>query len=182
MMTSVMQFNYEDMVTRVTTEANAVVPIVSFKEIAKQDWRKLPRIISSGLQTRASMVICTHFDQVGVLSIVAPFLSLDMGILQISQNNLHEQVATVAKCFWSEPSAAMHRVIPCSSKMGLSAALLRRHPAHKLPKFDSIWNRDPDDIRYPVSISGSPLLVSIQKLIARAHSRCCKSSRHIQGI
>ena len=80
-----------------------------------------------------------------------------MGILQISQNNLHEQIATVAKCFWSEPSAAMDRVIPCSSKMGLSAALLRRHPAHKLPKFDSIWNPNPDDIKYPVSISGSLL-------------------------
>jgi hypothetical protein len=52
------------MITRVATKANAVVPIVSFKEIAKQDWRRLPRIISSGLQTRASMVICTHFDQV----------------------------------------------------------------------------------------------------------------------
>jgi len=72
-MTSVMQFNYEEMVTRVTTEANAVVPIVSFKEIAKQDWRKLPRIISSGLQTRASMVICTHFDLVGAFPIVTPF-------------------------------------------------------------------------------------------------------------
>lgn len=58
------------MITRVAEEANAVVPIVSFKEIAKQDWRRLPRIISSGLQTRASMVICTHFDQVGVSSLV----------------------------------------------------------------------------------------------------------------
>ena len=71
-MTTVTQFDYEDMITRVATEANAVVPIVSFKEIAKQDWRKLPRIISSGLQARASMVICTHFDQVGVFPIVAP--------------------------------------------------------------------------------------------------------------
>jgi hypothetical protein len=66
------QFDYEDMITRVAAEANAVVPIVSFKEIAKQDWRNLPRIISSGLQTRASMVICTHFDQVRVFPILAP--------------------------------------------------------------------------------------------------------------
>lgn len=63
-MTSVAQFNYQDMITRAATKANAVVPIVSFKEIAKQDWRKLPAIISSGLEARASMVICTHFDQV----------------------------------------------------------------------------------------------------------------------
>jgi len=77
-MTSVTQFNYEDMITRVVTEANAVVPIVSFKEIAKQDWRKLPRIISSGLQTRASMVICTHFDQVGASPAGAPFFVFDL--------------------------------------------------------------------------------------------------------
>jgi len=74
-MTAVRQFNYEDMITHVAKEANAVVPIVSFKEIAKQDWRKLPRIISSGLQTRASMVICTHFDQVRAFPTVAPFFS-----------------------------------------------------------------------------------------------------------
>ncbi|KDR69840.1 hypothetical protein GALMADRAFT_230492 [Galerina marginata CBS 339.88] len=128
-------FSYQDMITRVATQANAVVPIVSFKEIAKQDWRKLPVIISSGLKTRASMVICTHFDQ-------------------ISQSNLDEQIATVAKVFWSEPSAATHRVIPCSSKMGLSAAHLRHHLADKLPEFSSIYNANPDDIRYPVSISG----------------------------
>jgi hypothetical protein len=72
-MTTVTQFNYKDMIARVATEANAVVPIVSFKEIAKQDWRNLPGIISSGLQTRASMVICTHYDQVRAFSIVAHF-------------------------------------------------------------------------------------------------------------
>ena len=58
-----MQFSFEEMIRRVASEANAVVPIVSFKEIAKQDWRKLPQIISSGLAT-TSLVICTHFDQV----------------------------------------------------------------------------------------------------------------------
>jgi len=40
--------------------------------------------------------------------------------------------------------------------MGLSAALLRRHPVDELPKLDRIWKDDPDDIRYPVSIG--PLL------------------------
>jgi len=72
-MTCVTQFNYEEMITRVAIGANAVVPIVSFKEIAKQDWRKLPRIISSGLKTRASIVICTHFDQVRAFLIVPSF-------------------------------------------------------------------------------------------------------------
>jgi len=37
--------------------------------------------------------------------------------------------------------------------MGLSAALLRRHPVDVLPKLDSIWN-DSDNTGYPVSISG----------------------------
>ena len=41
--------------------------------------------------------------------------------------------------------------------MGLSAALLRCHPANELPEFDSVWNDDRDDIKYPVSISGSLL-------------------------
>lgn len=72
-MTCVTQFNYEEMITRVAIGANAVVPIVSFKEIAKQDWRILPGIISSGLKARASIVICTHFDQVRVFPIILPF-------------------------------------------------------------------------------------------------------------
>ncbi len=41
--------------------------------------------------------------------------------------------------------------------MGLSAALLRRHPVDKLPELDKIWNDNPDDIGYPVSISRSTL-------------------------
>jgi hypothetical protein len=58
------QFNFEDMIARVAMDATAVVPIVSFKEIAKPDWRKMARVISSGLPDRASLVICTHLDQV----------------------------------------------------------------------------------------------------------------------
>jgi len=75
MVISVTQFNYEEMITRVATESNAVVPIVSFKELSKQDWRRLPRIISAGLQTRANMVICTHLDQVGALPFVTTFVN-----------------------------------------------------------------------------------------------------------
>jgi hypothetical protein len=60
------QFDFKDTIARVTREANAVVPIISFKEIPKPDWKRLPEIISSGIKTRASMVICTHFDQVRV--------------------------------------------------------------------------------------------------------------------
>src|SRR5260221_12652968 len=98
-MTSVTQFNYEEMITRVATEANAVVTIVSFKEIAKQDWRKLPGIISSGLKARASIVICTHFDQVRVFLIVPPLFSLMWYGVRFHEITKTSKLRRSQKCF-----------------------------------------------------------------------------------
>ena len=89
--------------------------------------------------------------------------------------------------FWSDMSpATLRRVIPCSSKMGLSAALLRRHPADELPDFSSIWNNNPDDISYPVSIPRSVLCCYVHPwvhcscIVHHGYSWCCRSRICIQ--
>jgi hypothetical protein len=76
--TTVRRFDYEDMITPLATEANAIVPIVT-REFQRNLKARLEKFASyhlfrAGLQTRASMVICTHFDQVRVFLIVAPVL------------------------------------------------------------------------------------------------------------
>lgn len=60
----ILQFDFEDIIRQVAKEVHAIVPIVSFKELAKADWRKLPEIIQSGIGRSPDLVICTHLDQV----------------------------------------------------------------------------------------------------------------------
>ena len=80
---------------------------------------------------------------------------IQYNFLQISKNYVEEHLAIVAKVFWPEDPAATNRVIPCSSKMGLSAAVLRRDttnwlPDDELPGYDKIC--DPNSIGYSVSM------------------------------
>jgi hypothetical protein len=80
---------------------------------------------------------------------------IQFNVLQISKNNLEEQLTIVAKVFWPEDSAATNRVIPCSSKMGLSAAVLLHDTINgsrdgELPEYNKICDRN--SIGYSVSI------------------------------
>lgn len=63
-MTCLLQYDFEELIRRVAKDTPAIVPIINFKEIPKEDWKRLPDIISSGLGVRTDFVICTHFDQV----------------------------------------------------------------------------------------------------------------------
>ena len=104
------------------SDSNAIVPIVSFKEISRSDWKRLPDLVASGFNGRANVVVCTHLDQV-------------------SQENMDEQLKVVTKTFWPKGVVNTNRVIPCSSLMGLSARdLLDRSNAAK-PPFEVIWNK-----------------------------------------
>ena len=116
------QFNFESLVRLVAPDSNAIVPIVSFKEIPRSDWKRLPELLANGFDGRANVVVCTHLDQV-------------------SQDNMDEQLKTVTKTFW--PKGVMHtnRVIPCSSLMGLSARDLLDKSSTTKPPFKTIWDR-----------------------------------------
>ena len=105
------------------SDSNAVVPIVSFKELHRSDWKRLPALIASGFNGRASTVVCTHLDQV-------------------SQENMDEQLKTVANTFWPRGVLNTNRVIPCSSLMGLSARDLLDRSSMTKPPFETIWNKD----------------------------------------
>ena len=116
------QFIFESLVRLVASDSNAIVPIVSFKEIHHSDWKRLPELVASGFNGRANVVVCTHLDQV-------------------SQENMDEQLKIVSKIFWPRGVLNTNRVIPCSSLMGLSARdLLDRASAIK-PPFEAIWNK-----------------------------------------
>ena len=105
------------------SDSNAIVPIVSFKEIPHSDWKRLPELVASGFNGMTNMVVCTHLDQV-------------------SQEIMGDRLKTVAKTFWPKGISNTNRVIPCSSLMGLSASdLLDRSSVNK-PPFDTIWSKD----------------------------------------
>ena len=105
------------------SDSNAIVPIVSFKEIARSDWKHLPEIVASGPNGRADVVVCTHLDHV-------------------SQENVDEQLKTVSTKFWPKSVINTNRVIPCSTLMGLSARDLLDKSNMTKPPFKTIWNKD----------------------------------------
>ncbi|OBZ66419.1 Clamp-binding protein CrfC [Grifola frondosa] len=113
--------SFEDLIKRVAKEVNAVIPIVSFKEVSKDDWRQqLPELIKSGLGRPPELVLCTHLDQV-------------------VKDRVEQQVASVAKAFWPKHGDAQRRVLRCSSRMGMSARALLRLSMHGKPVFKDIW-------------------------------------------
>ena len=115
------QFNFESLVRLVASDSNAIVPIVSLKEIPRGDWKRLPELIASEFNGRANMVVCTHLDEV-------------------SMENIDEQLKVVTKTLWPKGVMNTNRAIPCSTLMGLSARdLLDRSNAAK-PPFEVIWS------------------------------------------
>ena len=126
------QFNFESLVRLVASDSNAIVPIVSFKELPRSDWKRLPDLVTSGFQGRANMVVCTHLDQ-------------------ISQDNIEEQRKTVTKTFWPRDVMNTDSVLPCSSLMGLSASELLDKSYRNKPSFGEIWNKD--TVGYHVRVS-----------------------------
>ena len=96
---------------------------MSFNELPRRDWKRLPALVASGFGRRADVVICTHLDQ-------------------ISQENMGEQLENVTKAFWPRGALDTNCVIHCSSLMGLSARdLLDRSNTDK-PLFEAIWDKD----------------------------------------
>jgi len=106
----------------VASDSNAIVPIVSFKEIPRSDWKRLPELVANGFNGRADVVVCTHLDQV-------------------SKDNLDEQLKTVIRTFWPKGVWNTNRVVPCSSLMGLSARDLLDKSSRTKPPFKTVWNK-----------------------------------------
>ena len=103
------------------SDSNVIVPVMSFNEIHRSDWKRLPELVASGFNGRADVVVCTQLDQV-------------------SQENMDEQLKAVAKTFWPKDVLNTNRVIPCSPLMGLSAALLLDISQTTKPPFEVIFD------------------------------------------
>ncbi|KLO16286.1 hypothetical protein SCHPADRAFT_823483 [Schizopora paradoxa] len=117
--------SFEDLVRIAAKEADTVVPIISFKEVAKGDWRKqLPQIVQTGLKRPPDFVLCTHMDQVQTKSRVT------------------EQVHSVGKEFWPTITDFERRVLRCSTRLGIGAHLLITQSQQKKPKFENIWKEN----------------------------------------
>lgn len=69
------------------------------------------------------MVVCTHLDQ-------------------ISRERVKEQIANVAKVFWPSSPGMHSRVLACSSRIGLSAYLLKDRSKQQKPNFDEFWRTE----------------------------------------
>ena len=99
------QFDFESLLRLVASDSNAIVPVVSFKEIPRSDWKRLPELVASGFNGTAKVVVCTHLDQV-------------------SQTIVDEELKTVAKTFWPRGVLDTSRVIPCSLRNLLTRKFL----------------------------------------------------------
>ncbi|PVG00635.1 hypothetical protein CPB86DRAFT_181593 [Serendipita vermifera] len=125
------RFEFESVLKLVAKDSDVIVPVVSFKELARSDWRKLPDMVANNFGKQASTIVCTHLDQ-------------------IHGENLTEQMATVSKVFWPRTPwhEAAHRIVPCSSLIGMSArSLIKRSTQHK-PSFESIWDPKGNKLEY----------------------------------
>ena len=114
------QFDFESLVRLVASDSNVIVPIVSFKELPRSDWKRLPDIVTSGVHGRANVVVCTHLDQI---------------------DNVEEHRKIVTKAFWPKDIMNTNSVIPCSSLMGLGARDLLDKSCDNKPSFEEIWKR-----------------------------------------
>ncbi|KLO16285.1 hypothetical protein SCHPADRAFT_901671 [Schizopora paradoxa] len=116
---------FQDLVREVAKEVNAVVPIVSFKEIPKEDWRQqLPDIVKAGLQRPPDLVLCTHLDY--------------------AKDRAYELVGSVAKTFWPKMPTddGRNKVLSTATRMGISSRLLLKMSERQKPKFRDIWEED----------------------------------------
>ena len=105
------------------SDSNVIVPVVSFKQIHRSDWKRLPELVARGFKGRAEVVVCTHLDQV-------------------SQENLDKQLNFVTETFWPRGVLNTNRVIPCSALIGLSARDLLDRSKTTKPPFKAIWEKN----------------------------------------
>ena len=96
-----------------------IVPVVSFIELSRSDWRELPKLAGRGYHRKADLVVCTHLDRV-------------------SGENLQQQTWTVSKSFWPGTRDESDRVLKCSSLMGLSANQLLEQTKAAKPPFRTV--------------------------------------------
>ena len=129
-----LQSSWESLFQLAASRSNAIIPIVSFTEVPRRDWKELPRLASRGYNRKPDFVVCTHLDRV-------------------SGENMKQQTWTVNRSFWPDARDEGERVLKCSSLMGLSASQLLEQTKATKPRFKEVW--DKTSIRYQVSVCQS---------------------------
>ena len=117
------QLNFESLLRLVASDSNAIIPVVSFKEIPRGGWKCPSELVASGFNGRAEVVICTHLDQV-------------------SQENIDKQLKFVTEAFRPRGVLNTNRVISCSALIGLSARDLLDRSNTTKPPFKAIWEKN----------------------------------------
>ncbi|KAI5115402.1 hypothetical protein M0805_001500 [Coniferiporia weirii] len=117
---------FQELIGKIALEVNAIVPIVSLKEVSKNDWRTtLPRILetSTGLR-KPSLIICTHRDQV------------EDAHLETQTN----QVLNVFNGTDRVEENLQTQCVSCSSRLGFGARTLLNMSRDCKPEYSSIFN------------------------------------------
>jgi len=58
-------FHFENLVRNVANEVNAIIPIISLKDVSKDEWKQqLPVIIKDATGHPPELALCTHLDHV----------------------------------------------------------------------------------------------------------------------
>jgi hypothetical protein len=143
------------MVRTVTEKLDVVIPIISFKEVSRSDWRYLPQLVHESIARPPDMVVCSHLDQVcAIVSIFSRMIYLLMYYHTKYMKCEKELRTTVASVFWKSDPSKINSVLACSSRLGLSARLLLRKSRFSKPDYDEIYDVDSIESYVGVPVCG----------------------------
>ncbi|KLO16273.1 hypothetical protein SCHPADRAFT_995240 [Schizopora paradoxa] len=117
-------FEFEELVREAAGEANAIVPIVSFNEFARDEWRQqLSRILKTVIGGPPDLVLCSYLDCV-------------------PRERVNDMAFDIAKTFAPYNENCLDLVSTCATRRGISARLLLQVSEGMKPDFSDITRGD----------------------------------------
>jgi hypothetical protein len=149
----------------VAKDSNAIVPVVSFKELARkydQNVRTEWQLIYGQWLEEAARYCGEWIRRKGkrgcLYALVGCFFIYVISSKVIVRDritgvNLMAQLAAVSKVFWPlDVAHATSRIVPCSSLMGLSAHALLDISLDGKPEFEKFWDETKTGVAHSVCL------------------------------
>ncbi|KAH8104317.1 hypothetical protein DFH11DRAFT_1763226 [Phellopilus nigrolimitatus] len=142
-------FGFQELINLVGQEVSAIIPIVSLKEVSKNDWSTaLPKILrdTTGLE-EPPLIVCTHLDQVE------------------TPEHVNALIERVLSEFSSQSNDLKVECVACSSRLGLGAQILLKMSQEGKPTYDNLFD---ENVPEPCRACAKHILGSSEKLARRS--------------
>ncbi|KAH8104320.1 hypothetical protein DFH11DRAFT_1551015 [Phellopilus nigrolimitatus] len=142
-------FGFQELINLVGQDVSAIIPVVSLKEVPKNDWSTaLPKILceTTGLR-EPSVIVCTHRDQIE------------------KESDLHALTDRVLSEFSSKSNDLKVECVACSSRLGLGAQILLKMSQEGKPTYDNLFD---ENVPEPCRACAKHILGSSEKLARRS--------------